>query len=177
MVLNVYFGESHAGKNNIAQLFYSENSKKFKGNKVITQTFEDDFVSIPIGDIDFKENYLRLDSFNQKEDFSIVKLEVACGEEVLLAIHGKDMKSYINNTKKISCEWKEDELVCQSKSTDPMIIMKKSFSEIIQKHNFIKNEISRIVMIFVYCVLDKFRLDSYYIIYILRWMARIYLRI
>ena len=39
MVLNVYFGESHAGKNNIAQLFYSENSKKFKGNKVITVIF------------------------------------------------------------------------------------------------------------------------------------------
>lgn len=152
MTLSVYLGESHQGKNNIAQLFVAESVKEFKGTNAITQTFADDVIHIPIGSIDLKGKFLRFDPFNQQEDFSIVKMELTCGEDVLFSLQGKDLKAYIKSTKKISSEWEKGVLVCSSKNDNPRIILKKSFSELICKKSFIKYVLPQIGMALLYCV-------------------------
>ena len=160
LTLNVYLGESHAGKNNIAQVFYSENVKKFKDTSVITQTFDDNLIPISIGEIDFMEDYLRLDPFNRKEDFSIVKVEVACGEKVMFSLQGEELQSYIKKTGKMSSEWKDGVLYCKPKSADPKIIMKKSFSKKIYMNNFVRNVVPCVIIFALYCIIGFIQIHS-----------------
>lgn len=160
MTLNVYLGESHAGKNNIAQLYYAENTKKFKSPNVITQTFSDNVISIAIGEIEFSDNYLRFDPFNIKEDFSITKLELSCGENVLCSLQGAELKSYIDKTKKLNVEVQSDVLVCTSKNDNPRMIFKKSFSDLLQKQHMIHNVLPYIVILLIYCLLGVIEIYS-----------------
>ena len=60
MTFTVRFGESHAGSRNIGQLFYAEDDKSFSGNSVLTEVFDDDTLSFPVGSVDFQRNLLRL---------------------------------------------------------------------------------------------------------------------
>ncbi|MBQ9983294.1 MAG: LTA synthase family protein [Lachnospiraceae bacterium] len=149
--MNIYLGESHAGKNNIAQLFYSEDAKKFTSAQSVTQSFADDVISIPIQEVELKDTYLRLDPFNQKGNFSIVKMEVLYGEDVVLSLQGKELKKQIQKMKKISKRWEEGVLYCEAKNSNPRIIMKQSFSRLVYQ-KYLVRDVAPYIGIILLCI-------------------------
>lgn len=139
LCLNVYFGESHDGMTNIAQLYYAANTKDFSGNDVITEIFYDNMVSFNISEIDFKNDIIRLDPFNMKREFTISGIELAYGEHSVFKIEGDNIKSCVDKIKGMKSKYTDDGLYCQSKKDNPRIIFKRSFSDRIYKYFFFLN--------------------------------------
>ena len=135
MKLNVYFGESHAGKTNISQLFSGSNND-FSENDVKTVVFDDNVLTFDLNGIDFKNNIIRLDPFNKKRNFSILKIEFVIGEKYGFELTGNEIKSYISKTKGVKVSWNDDSVVCKGKNKNPRFIFNKSFSERIYKYIF-----------------------------------------
>lgn len=150
MTICVYFGESHMGQKNIAQLYYSDDEKNLKKNSPITITFEDNVVSFPVGKIDFKKNIVRLDPFNKKENFSIQRLEVAYGEKIALSLSGQELENYIKKTPGLKCEVNGTLLDCTAKNDNPRFVMKKSFSDRINRYYLLINVAPYILMVLIY---------------------------
>lgn len=145
MRLSMYFGESHAGKNNISQLFYASDSKQFSNNAVLTEVFDDNVVSFYISEIDFNKDIIRFDPFNQKCDFSINKMELVYEDHIIFSLKGKEIKAYVDKTKGMKSKWTEDGLVCQSKKDNPRIIFKQSFSKKIYRYFFLLNRVVYVI--------------------------------
>lgn len=145
MRLSMYFGESHAGKNNISQLFYASDSKQFSNNAVLTEVFDDNVVSFYISEIDFNKDIIRFDPFNQKCDFSINKMELVYEDHIIFSVKGKEIKAYVDKTKGMKSKWTEDGLVCQSKKDNPRIIFKQSFSKKIYRYFFLLNRVVYVI--------------------------------
>ncbi|MCR5700815.1 MAG: LTA synthase family protein [Lachnospiraceae bacterium] len=145
MVMNVYFGESHAGQSNIAQLYYAENDKEFSNNQVYTEVFADTPFTFDISEIDFDKDIIRFDPFNLKRDFSIEKIEVCYGKHVVLSIAGKDIKKY-GKAKGMKSKVEGELLVCRSKKNNPNIVFKRSFSDKLARYNYLIGKMPYIVM-------------------------------
>ncbi len=146
MRLNVYFGESHAGKSNIAQLFYAGDAKSFSGNNVLTEVFEDNVVTFDISGIDFDKNIVRFDPFNRKRDFTIAKFELVVGEHVIFSVEGKQIETYIDKAKGVKCKSSDAGLECKSKKDNPRFIMSTDFSARIYKYYFLFSKALYIVL-------------------------------
>lgn len=157
MRFNVYLGEHHVDTMNIAQIFYADQEKKLVKkvgkNASITVQFEDNHISFVVGDIDFRKDYMRLDPFNQKQDFSISKVTLTYGKYELFSITGKQFKNYVGNTKNIRMDMKGDILYCQSKNKNPAFIMNKEFSSKMQRCSTMINIVPYAVLFVLYLLL------------------------
>ena len=153
MRLNVYFGESHVGQSNIAQLFYADDVDGFSENDVLTEVFEDDKVSFSVNEIDFGSKIIRLDPFNRKRDFSINRLEFTIGDHSVFSVEGKEIKSYVDDIKGMKAEVTDDGLLCKSKKNNPRLIFKKSFSKQIYRWYLLLNRAVYVVVgILLVCI-------------------------
>lgn len=146
MRLNVYFGESHVGQSNIAQLFYAPKADEFSENDVLTEVFEDDKVSFHVNEIDFGSQIIRLDPFNRKRDFTITRLELVIGEHNVFSVEGKEIKSYADEIKGMKCKSTKNGLVCKSKKNNPRLIFKKKFSKQIYRWYLLLNRVVYLVI-------------------------------
>ena len=144
--LTVYFGESHAGTRNIAQLFYAENSKKFSKNSVLTQVFDNDVVSFEIGAIDFKENVLRLVPFNTSTDFSITKLDVTYGKYTVLSLSGEEITEYIDKVKRVKHTAKPKMIIFTGTGKSPRVILNRAFSDKLYQYYLLVNRVPYIII-------------------------------
>ena len=150
MSINLYLGESHAGQKNIAQLFYSDDSHDWKKNTAITVTFEDNVIPYSVGEIDFSNNLVRIDPFNAKEDFSIVKVELVYGQYTVHSMTGKELKGYIRKPHNLKYKVHGEALNCTVKNSDGRLIMKKAFSKMLYKYNLLIEVAPCVIIIFLY---------------------------
>ena len=139
MELNFYFGESHAGECNIAQLFYASALDDFSSNEVYTEVFEDNVVSFDISEIDLKNDYLRFDPFNLKKEFVISKIEFTLNQKTVFLLEGKQLKPFVEKTKGVKAKWKDQGLSCKSKKNNPGIVFNRSFSDKLYRYYFLLN--------------------------------------
>ena len=95
--------------------------------------------------MDWKKNIIRLDPFNKKREFSIVKIELAYGEYSVFEIEGKKIKSYAK-PKGMDYESTDTGLICHSKKNNPRLIFKRKFSEQIYKYYFFINRVVYIIL-------------------------------
>lgn len=149
MRINVYYGESHAGNRNVAQLYYASDSKNFSRNNVLTESFEDNFVSFDVSEIDFANDLIRIDPFNQKRDFSIKKIELAYNDYSMFSIEGKQIKSYVDKAKGMKSKSTDDGLICSSQKDNPRLIFKQSFSKKIYRFYFILDKVVYLIVGFL----------------------------
>lgn len=153
MSLSIYLGESHLGQKNIAQFFYSSDTSNWRENTPLTVTFKDNLIVFQIGEVDFGSDSVRIDPFNQQEDFSIQKVDIAYGEHTVFSMQGKDLKKYIEKARGVSCKQKGELLVCTAKNDNPRMLMKETFSEKLYQYYLLINVVPYVVIFLVYLIL------------------------
>lgn len=133
------------------QLFYANEIKDFTNALSISVDYDNPILEFDISDIDFKENILRIDPYNVKEDFLILNVELHCNGKKWVTISGKELKKeYIYKYKGIKAKIDGEALDCSAKNSDPYIIFNKDFSNLIdnlyRRYSIIKY-ISNIIII------------------------------
>lgn len=140
LTFTIWFGELHQDSQNVGDIYYSKTDKDFESNEPIEVWFGDNAISFDLTDVDLNNNYLRLDPFNEKKDFSVSEIVVTYGDDKFLSITGRQwVEDYVSLTNNISYQFDGDDVTCSSENDDPQFIMNKDFSirlySEIWKHN------------------------------------------
>lgn len=152
--IRIYYGEGHTDEDTAAELFWTDNENDFTVNNMLVQEFNDDVVSFEINGIDFENNIIRLDPINKLEDFSISRIDVVLGIFRVFRLTGEDITGYIDMVGNMEYEMEDGFVKCAVMTGDPVIIMKKSFSEMIHESYGMVNELLYTVFFLIYIFLE-----------------------
>lgn len=132
LVFTIWFGELHQDSQNIGDMYYATSIDDFEDNSPIEVWFGDNAIAFDLTDVDLNKNYLRLDPFNDKKDFSVSKIEVSYGGEDYLSFSGENwLEDYVDKANNIAYKIDGDAIVCSSDNNDPNFVMNKRFSLIL----------------------------------------------
>lgn len=155
--IELNYGKQEIGRQSEAQLFYAENLTGItEENSYIVHIIENKAL-FHVKELDYSNNFLRIDPTNQKEDYEIKSVTFYYNEEELFSLKGKDLVPYMLAFENVEYAVKDDVLKVHAKNDDSRITFKKDFStKIVNEimHTNMKPYYLMVVFYFVFGILQ-----------------------
>lgn len=126
--IELNYGKQEIGRQSEAQLFYAENLTGITEENSYIVHITENKALFHVKELDYSNNFLRIDPTNQKEDYEIKSVTFYYNEEELFSLKGKDLVPYMLAFENVEYTVKDDVLKVHAKNDDSRITFKKDFS-------------------------------------------------
>lgn len=126
--IELNYGKQEIGRQSEAQLFYAENLTGITEENSYIVHITENKALFHVKELDYSNNFLRIDPTNQKEDYEIKSVTFYYNEEELFSLKGKDLVPYMLVFENVEYTVKDDVLKVHAKNDDSRITFKKDFS-------------------------------------------------
>lgn len=126
--IELNYGKQEIGRQSEAQLFYAENLTGITEENSYIVHITENKALFHVKELDYSNNFLRIDPTNQKEDYEIKSVTFYYNEEELFSLKGKDLVPYMLVFENVKYTVKDDVLKVHAKNDDSRITFKKDFS-------------------------------------------------
>lgn len=126
--IELNYGKQEIGRQSEAQLFYAENLTGITEENSYIVHITENKALFHVKELDYSNNFLRIDPTNQKEDYEIKSVTFYYNEEELFSLKGKDLVPYMLAFENVEYTVKDDVLKVHTKNDDSRITFKKDFS-------------------------------------------------
>lgn len=126
--IELNYGKQEIGRQGEAQLFYAENLTGITEENSYIVHITENKALFHVKELDYSNNFLRIDPTNQKEDYEIKSITFYYNDEELFFLKGKELVPYMLAFENVEYTVKDDVLKVHAKNDDSRITFKKDFS-------------------------------------------------
>ncbi|MST75968.1 sulfatase-like hydrolase/transferase [Roseburia sp. MUC/MUC-530-WT-4D] len=126
--IELNYGKQEIGRQSEAQLFYAENLTGITEENSYIVHITENKALFHVKELDYSNNFLRIDPTNQKEDYEIKSITFYYNDEELFSLKGKELVPYMLAFENVEYTVKDDVLKVHAKNDDSRITFKKDFS-------------------------------------------------
>lgn len=126
--IELNYGKQEIGRQSEAQLFYAENLTGITEENSYIVHITENKALFHVKELDYSNNFLRIDPTNQKEDYEIKSITFYYNDEELFFLKGKELVPYMLAFENVEYTVKDDVLKVHAKNDDSRITFKKDFS-------------------------------------------------
>ncbi len=113
--IELNYGKQEIGRQSEAQLFYAENLTGITEENSYIVHITENKALFHVKELDYSNNFLRIDPTNQKEDYEIKSVTFYYNEEELFSLKGKDLVPYMLAFENVEYTVKDDVLKVHAK--------------------------------------------------------------